>query len=278
MINFVKLFKLVGAVSLGLFIFSIVILATNFRDRLSSEFTGGALITLSSELSLKDLQSEIVKCGLENFQLKEVSGGEGFLLRLSESFAEKAQECLKDKVSITGSEFVSAIISEETRTRGLIGFLVALGAMLIYLSVRFEKFFALGALIALIHDVVISLGFYIFLFDRYLSLQLLISVLTLIGYSVNDTIVVFDRIREELDKEDTVKSAFNKALNKVLGRCIKTSLLTLSVVVLLIFIGGEGIADFSLFFLVGTVIGTYSSIFIAAPVVYSLLGAKRKPN
>jgi preprotein translocase subunit SecF len=278
MINFLKLFKLFGAISLGLFIFASVILVTNFRDRLSSEFTGGALITLRSELSLKDLQSEIAKCGSENFQLKEVSGGEGFLLRLSESFAEKAQECLKDKVSVTGSEFVSAIISEETRTKGLIGLLVALGAMLIYLSVRFEKFFALGALIALIHDVVITLGFYIFFFDRYLSLQLLISVLTLIGYSVNDTIVVFDRIREELDKEDTVNSAFNKALNLVLGRCIKTSLLTLAVVVLLIFIGGEGIADFSLFFLVGTVVGTYSSIFIAAPIVYSLLVAKKKLN
>jgi len=130
----------------------------------------------------------------------------------------------------------------------------------------------------LIHDVVITLGFYIFLFDRYLSLQLLISVLTLIGYSVNDTIVVFDRLREELDKEDTVNSAFNKALNLVLGRCIKTSLLTLAVVVLLIFIGGEGIADFSLFFLVGTVVGTYSSIFVAAPFVYSLLVAKKKLN
>jgi len=278
MINFLKLFKLFGAISLGLFIFASVILVTNFRDRLSSEFTGGALITLRSELSLKDLQSEIAKCGLENFQLKEVSGGEGFLLRLTESYAEKAQECLKDKVSVIGSEFVSAIISEETRTKGLIGLLVALGAMLIYLSVRFEKFFALGALIALIHDVVITLGFYIFLFDRYLSLQLLISVLTLIGYSVNDTIVVFDRIREELDKEDTVNSAFNKALNLVLGRCTKTSLLTLAVVVLLIVIGGEGIADFSLFFLVGTVVGTYSSIFIAAPIVYSLLGAKKKLN
>jgi preprotein translocase subunit SecF len=168
-------------------------------------------------------------------------------------------------------EFVGPQVGDELTEKGGLAMLYALIGILAYVAWRFEWRFALGAVIALVHDVLVTVGFFSLLGLEF-SLPVLAAVLAVIGYSLNDTIVVFDRIRENFRKmrKGTIVDIMNSAINQTLRRTLLTSLTTLLVVVTLILLGGEIIKGFAVALFIGILVGTYSSIFVASPVVLSL--------
>lgn len=167
---------------------------------------------------------------------------------------------------IESEETVGPKVGDELRKKGQLAILFTLIAILIYLSVRFDFNYAPGAIVALTHDVIITLGILTFLGVEF-NLTILAALLTIVGYSVNDTIVVFDRIRENAKRisPSTLITVVNDSLNSTLSRTIVTSLTTLVVVIILFFFGGGVIHDFALTFIIGIVVGTYSSVFVASP-------------
>ncbi|HDH97269.1 MAG TPA: protein translocase subunit SecF [Proteobacteria bacterium] len=177
----------------------------------------------------------------------------------------------KDNVSIISTDLVGPRVGAELRKKGLLAIVFALIGILIYIGYRFDYKFAPGAVIALAHDVVITTGFLIAL-NREFSLTVIAALLTIAGYSINDTIVVFDRIREGRTKYAKLKleERVNKSINETLSRTILTSLTTLIVVVALLLFGGEILRDFALAMVAGIVVGTYSSIFVASPIYIEL--------
>jgi preprotein translocase subunit SecF len=168
-------------------------------------------------------------------------------------------------------EFVGPQVGDELTEKGGLAMLYALIGILAYVAWRFEWRFALGAVIALVHDVLVTVGVFSLLGLEF-SLPVLAAVLAVIGYSLNDTIVVFDRIRENFRKmrKGTIVDIMNSAINQTLRRTLLTSLTTLLVVVTLILLGGEIIKGFAVALFIGILVGTYSSIFVASPVVLSL--------
>ncbi|MCL4160665.1 UNVERIFIED_CONTAM: hypothetical protein GTU68_005708, partial [Idotea baltica] len=171
-------------------------------------------------------------------------------------------------VIIQKTDFVGPTIGAELKKKALIAILVGLVGILAYITIRFEFAYALGAVVALFHDVIVCMGIYL-LTDRTLSMATLAAALTIVGYSVNDTIILFDRVRENLfsaSKDESLLDIFNSSINSTLSRTIITSLLTLFSALALLIYGGGAIADLSLFLVIGVIAGTYSTIFIAAPV------------
>jgi preprotein translocase subunit SecF len=168
-------------------------------------------------------------------------------------------------VELRRNEFVGSQVGEELREQGGLGMLLALFMIMVYLAFRFQLKFSLGAVVALVHDVVIVLGVFSLLQIEF-DLTVLAAVLAVIGYSLNDTIVVYDRIRENfriMRKEDNIE-VMNASLSQTLSRTLMTSLTTLLVLVALFYFGGEMIHSFALALLVGVLVGTYSSIYVAA--------------
>ena len=162
---------------------------------------------------------------------------------------------------------MGGLVGEETGRASIIAILIALLGMSIYISIRFELSFAAAGILALVHDVIISLGFFV-LMGRELSLPVIAAVLTIIGYSINDTIIIFDRIREDarLMPEKPFREIINISINRTLSRTLLTSVTTFLVVAVMFCFGGIVINDFVLVMMLGIVIGTYSSIFIATPL------------
>jgi len=194
----------------------------------------------------------------------------------------KIQECVKAgqtqacDVQMRRVEFVGPQVGDELTNQGGLAMIYALIGILIYVTFRFKWQFSVGSVVALVHDVVITLGaFAVFQFD--FSLSVLAAVLAVIGYSLNDTIVVFDRIRENFRKmrKGNRVDVINAAINDTLPRTILTSMTTLFVVVTLLLFGGEALRGFSIALLIGVIVGTYSSIFVASPSVL-LLGIQRE--
>jgi preprotein translocase SecF subunit len=175
-------------------------------------------------------------------------------------------------------EKVGPKIGSELRTQGLWAILYSLLGIVIYISWRFEFKFAIAAIVALVHDVLITLGIFSLL-GKEIDLTILGALLTIVGYSLNDTIVVFDRIRENLQQRrrgDVYEEVVNASVNQTLSRTIITSLTTLIVVLILYFLGGAVIRDFAFALVVGVVVGTYSSIFIASPILVEWQGANQR--
>lgn len=269
--DFISKFPWAGLLSCVLFFLSIIVIWSNFSAQLGLEFTGGNIFTVKTDRTSSEVVKMLNDCGLRNYQVKSVFDDDIVFVRTGiDASSERVRNCLTKLGEILSFEGFSPLISEEIKRKGYLAGVVSLIAMFVYLALRFEKFFALGAVVALFHDIVISLGVYLTLGYSF-SLQALVGVLTLVGYSVNDTIIVFDRIREELAKEGSLREIFNRSINFTLGRSIKTSLLTFATVLILIFYGRDAIMEFSVYFLIGIIVGTYSSIFIAAPVTFSLL-------
>lgn len=255
---------------------------------LGVDFTGGTVIELTypGEIAPDDVRSQLETAGFDKFTVSRYGGLDKVLVRMSPQGEEKALKLkgsentnraeLSNKVlntlkeSVSGIrmdrvEFVGPQIGEELREKGGMAMLIAIACILIYVSLRFEFRFSVGAVVALVHDVVITLGFFsITGFD--FDLTVLAAILAIIGYSLNDTIVVFDRVRENfrlLRKEEPV-GVVNKSINHTLARTIVTSLTTLLVLMALFFFGGEAVHAFSLAMIVGVIIGTYSSIYVAS--------------
>ena len=188
--------------------------------------------------------------------------------QVGESLAAMLQQETQSQVTLLGSDYVSAKVGEELADQGGLGMLVALGIIMVYIAVRFQFKFSVGAVVALAHDLIITLGIFS-VFQMEFNLNTLAAMLAIIGYSLNDTIVVSDRIRENfrrLRKGSPIEMA-NASLNQTLSRTLITSLTTLLVLFSILFIGGESTQGFAIALIIGVVIGTYSSIYIASNVI-----------
>ena len=279
-LKFMKYRRLASAISISIFLISI--LSLSFRGiSLGLDFSGGTLIEVSysSPVSLESIREDLETNGYLDSQVVNFGTNLDVLIKVADqsgnsSVGEDIFNILSNEgapINLKRVEFVGPQVGDELRDQGGLGMLIALFMILMYVAFRFQYKFALGAVAALGHDVVIILGiFSIFSWD--FDLTVLAALLAVIGYSLNDTIVVSDRIRENfrtervLDPEDLV----DLSLNQILGRTIVTSFTTLLVLFALFIFGGELIRGFSLALILGVIIGTYSSIYVVANMLMSL--------
>lgn len=260
-------------------VFSLVTKGLNF----GLDFTGGTLIEVAYPQSadLVKIRQRLTAAGFGDAVVQNFGSSKDVLVRLaprekttSESLGDKILVALKmddEDVVMRRQEFVGPQVGDELRDDGGLAMLIALAFILVYVMARFEYRFALGSIAALIHDVIITMGVFSF-FQLDFDLTVLAAILAVIGYSLNDTIVVFDRIRENfrLMRKQEVAVIVNTSLNQTLSRTIMTSFTTLIVVVAMFFFGGELIHGFAIALIVGIVIGTYSSIYVASSMVITL--------
>ena len=278
--KFMKYRKIAGIISITLFIISVASLF--FRGlSLGLDFSGGTLIEVSYEtpISLEEVRSSLESNGYVDSQVVNFGTNLDVLIKVADqsgnsSIGEDIFNILSNQeipIELKRVEFVGPQVGDELRDQGGLGMLIALFMILIYVAFRFQYKFALGAVTALAHDVVIILGlFSIFSWD--FDLTVLAALLAVIGYSLNDTIVVSDRIRENFRTERVLEpiDMVDLSLNQTLGRTIVSSLTTLLVLFALFIFGGELIRGFSLALIIGVLIGTYSSIYVVANMLMSL--------
>ena len=280
-IPFMKFRKIAGIFSIALF--SISVLTLGFRGlTLGLDFSGGTLIEISYEepANLEEIRSILIANNFEDSQVVNFGTDLDVLIKVADQsgnskLGNQIFTLLQDKGlpgTLKRSEFVGPQIGSELRDQGGVGMLVALFMILLYVAFRFQYKFALGAVTALTHDVVIILGFFsIFAWD--FDLTVLAALLAVIGYSLNDTIVVSDRIRENFRTQrelDDPQEIIDLSLNQTLSRTVITSFTTLLVLFALFIFGGDLIRGFSLALILGVLIGTYSSIYIVANMLMSL--------
>ena len=275
-INFMGMRKIAAVVSVILVLLSIGSLATKGLS-LGLDFTGGSLIELRYEKTadLSAVRDQLKEMGYPGATVINFGSDRDVLVRFqtgdqkaSNIVAHSLQEASSGTVELKRTEFVGPQIGDELANDGGLGMLFALAVVMAYVAMRFQFKFSVGAVVALIHDVIITLGVFSF-FQLDFDLTVLAAVLAVIGYSLNDTIVVFDRIRENfrlLRKSDVVEIV-NESLTQTLDRTLITSLTTLMVLFALFLVGGELIHNFSLALIIGIFIGTYSSIYVAANVL-----------
>lgn len=247
---------------------------------LGLDFTGGTLVELEYEVApdLEDVRSLLISSGYDKLVVQNFGSSTSVLVRLSESFNDKIGSEVVTTLSSTGqsvalkrAEFVGAQVGEELREQGGLGLLLALGIVMLYVALRFQLKFSVGAVSALIHDVIIVIGCFSIL-NWDFDLTVLAALLAVIGYSLNDTIVVSDRIRENfrlLRKAEPVE-VINISLTQTLSRTLVTSLTTLLVLMALYLVGGEMINGFAKALLIGVLVGTYSSIYVASNVLLAM--------
>ena len=271
-------------------VFSILLLLSSITSLLMQglnfgiDFTGGTMIELSykEEVKLESIRSILEKNGYGDAIVQNFGSIHDVLIRLpvleTENMAELSNEIVAtlqsgndSKIDVRRVEFVGPQVGEELTEQGGLAMLYALIGILIYVSLRFEYRFAIGSVVALVHDVLLTLGFFSILQLEF-DLTVLAAILAIIGYSLNDTIVVFDRIRETFLKmrKGTSEVIVNRALNDTLSRTLMTSATTLLVVTSLFFFGGEVIHAFSIALMLGIVVGTYSSVYIASNTILSM--------
>ena len=271
-------------------VFSILLLLSSITSLLMQglnfgiDFTGGTMIERSykEEVKLESIRSILEKNGYGDAIVQNFGSIHDVLIRLpileTENMAELSNEIVatlqsgnESKIDVRRVEFVGPQVGEELTEQGGLAMLYALIGILIYVSLRFEYRFAIGSVVALVHDVLLTLGFFSILQLEF-DLTVLAAILAIIGYSLNDTIVVFDRIRETFLKmrKGTSEVIVNRALNDTLSRTLMTSATTLLVVTSLFFFGGEVIHAFSIALMLGIVVGTYSSVYIASNTILSM--------
>ena len=260
-------------------IFSLATKGLNF----GLDFTGGTLIEVGYQQSadLNKIRNRLSTAGFGDAVVQNFGSSKDVLVRLaprentsSQSLGDKILTALKEDdadVTMRRQEFVGPQVGDELRDDGGLAMIIALGFILVYVMARFEYRFALGSIAALIHDVIITMGVFAF-FQFDFDLTVLAAVLAVIGYSLNDTIVVFDRIRENfrLMRKKEPGDIVNTSLNQTLSRTMMTSITTLIVVLAMFFLGGELIHGFAIALIIGILIGTYSSIYVASSMVITL--------
>jgi preprotein translocase subunit SecF len=245
----------------------------------ASGFEGGNLITVEADSipPLEDLEEDIKQQGVGVIAAARETGNRiafrlpllGVQAKAAERLYDELMEAFPEReIEIRRTESVGPRIGAELKNRMWAAIVISLFGILAYITWRFEFKFAIGAIIALIHDVLITLGIFS-LTNREISIAIIAAFLTIVGYSLNDTIVVFDRIRENynLRRRQSYETMINISINESLSRTIITSLTTLVVVLFLFIMGGEVIHDFAFALLVGIIVGTYSSIFVASPIL-----------
>ncbi len=249
------------------------------------DFAGGLELQVAFKDSVEtgDVRNAMRTVGLEQAAIQSVSGGEAneFLIRMhqieedpTKSISTVAENALfqafgKEKVDIRRAEVVGAAVSKDLKTKGLLSILYACIGLLVYIWIRFELSYSVGAIAALVHDVIITMGLFSLL-QKEMSLTIIAALLTIVGYSLNDTIVIFDRIRENIKKQTgsfDLASLMSDSISQTLSRTVLTALTVFLVALCLFLLGGNVIHDFAFAMLVGVVVGTYSSIYIASPIV-----------
>ena len=269
-INFMRPRKIASAISIVLVLISVVSLTFKGLNA-GLDFTGGTLIEikLSQPVNLEEIRDVLSSKIEDDFQVSYFGSEEDVLIKIpggsENNLSDEIVSSLRDvfKFDLRRKDFIGPQIGEELRDDGGLGLLAALLVMMVYIMFRFQFKFALGALLALVHDVLIVLGFFSIFYIGF-NLTVLAAVLAVIGYSLNDTIVVSDRIRENYRKKrksDNV-DVINRSLNQMLGRTLVTSLTTLLVLLALLILGGDFIQNFAIALICGVIVGTYSSIYV----------------
>ncbi len=269
-INFMKPRKIASVLSIILILISIFSLA--FRGlNAGLDFTGGTLIEirLSEPTNLEDMREVLGSKMDEDFQVSYFGSEQDVIIKIpggsENNLSNEIISSLNEVFTfdLRRKDFIGPQIGEELRDQGGLGILAAMLVMMVYIMFRFQFKFAIGALLALVHDVLIVLGFFSIFYIGF-NLTVLAAVLAVIGYSLNDTIVVSDRIRENYRKKrksDNV-DVINRSLNQMLGRTLITSLTTLLVLFALLVLGGDFIQNFAIALICGVIVGTYSSIYV----------------
>ena len=278
--KFMKYRKIASIISISLFLISVLSLGLRGLS-LGLDFSGGTLIEVSYEspVSLESIRNSLEDNGYPDSQVVNFGTNLDVLIKVADqsgnsTVGEQIFNILSDQksdIELKRVEFVGPQVGDELRDQGGLGMVVALFMILMYVAFRFQYKFALGAVTALAHDVVIILGlFSIFAWD--FDLTVLAALLAVIGYSLNDTIVVSDRIRENFRNERVLEpiDMIDLSLNQTLGRTLVTSFTTLLVLFALFIFGGELIRGFSLALIIGVLIGTYSSIYVVANMLMSM--------
>lgn len=279
--DFMALRKLMAGLSVALVLVSIISLIVNSLQ-FGLDFTGGSLVEVeySQEQPLDVIRQTLVMSGYDSAVVQTFGSPTDIMVRLAETHtATLGDDVLaalragsgSAEVTLLRSEFVGAQVGDELREQGGLGMLFALGVVMLYVAMRFQIKFSVGAVVALAHDVLIVLGLFS-LFKLEFDLTVLAAILAVIGYSLNDTIVVSDRIREnfrKLRKGDAI-AVINLSLNETLGRTLITSLTTLLVLVALFFFGGEMIHGFATALMIGVLVGTYSSVYVASNILLAM--------
>jgi preprotein translocase subunit SecF len=279
-INFSKFFKLANIFSLSAVLLSVLFLFFKGLNY-GVDFKGGTLLEIRIEnknIQIQDIRSSLKIKELGDVNVKEFGQEGDFLIKFeknaneNEKFVTELKNIISKKigsaVNFRRVESVGPKVSSELLKQGLTAIVLALAAMLFYIWIRFEWQFSFGAIIALIHDVVITLGIFSIL-SLEVNLSIVAAVLTIVGYSMNDTVVIFDRIRENLLKYSKIKTneITDISVNETLSRTVITSLTTLLALFSIFILGGEILKGFSFAMILGVIIGTYSSIFVASPVL-----------
>ena len=278
-INFVSKFKNANIISIIFFILSLFLITFKGLNY-GIDFKGGTLIELRTESSIN---ASSIRDLLNSMDLGDVNvkkfGKEGdYLIKVEQKntnnnnlipeIKKKLSDNLDADIDFRRVENVGPKVSTELLESSVIAISLALAAMLFYIWVRFEWQFSVGSIIALFHDVIITLGIFSIL-SLEINLSIIAAVLTIVGYSMNDTVVIYDRIRENLSKFSSLKitEISNTSINETLSRTIITSLTTLLALTSIFILGGEILRGFALAMIIGVIIGTYSSIFVASPIL-----------
>ena len=281
-INFSKYYKNFNLIS-GILIFISICLLFFKGLNFGIDFKGGTLIELranDNQINVSALRNAFSNMNLGDVAVKKFGKESDFLIKFEKKENNKnlIQDIKKNLTKTLGSgyefrrvENVGPKVSAELLNSGLIAIAVALGAMLFYIWIRFEWQFSIGAIVALFHDVILTMGVFS-LFSIEVNLSIVAAILTIVGYSMNDTVVIFDRVRENLKKHIDIKifELTNISINETLSRTIITSATTLLALLSIFIFGGEILRGFSLAMILGVVFGTYSSIYIANPILVYL--------
>lgn len=295
-IDFMSKTGIAGLLSAFLIVFGVVSMVMNGGPKLSIDFKGGTLVAVNytQPVDINEVRSSLDQVSIDGqtfdfskAEIKHFGDESNVAVRLpsmddepeqfSQKFVEKMAEAFPALVPDNKTEFILSIekvgpkIGAELSGDAVMAIISALALILIYISIRFEFKYAVGAIAALIHDVMITLGIFSIL-GFEVSLAVIAAFLTIVGYSLNDTIVIFDRIRENVKglKNATLSTVINESINQSLSRTVITSLTTFFVVLILFLVGGEVIHTFAFAMIVGVIVGTYSSIFVASPVVIKM--------
>ncbi len=279
-IDFSSKFKSANFLSLSLFIISILFIIFKGLNY-GIDFKGGTLIELrsnSNNVNISEIRSSLNSMNLGDVNVKQFGKKGDFLIKIEQKIENNNElipeikknlvNNLNAEVSFRRVENVGPKISSELLQSGIIAISLSLAAMLFYIWIRFEWQFSVGSIVALFHDVIITIGIFSIL-SLEINLSIIAAVLTIVGYSMNDTVVIYDRIRENLNKHTrfNISETANLSINETLSRTIITSLTTLLALFSIYILGGEILKGFAFAMILGVLIGTYSSIFVAAPVL-----------
>ena len=279
-IEFTHFYKKLNLLSLTLIVFSVLFLLFKGLN-LGVDFKGGTLIeirTNNSSINISEIRQSFMKMNLGDVTVKRFGKENDFLVKIETIKSDDPNfiKSINDKLSAdTGSEVnfrrvenVGPKVSNELLKAGLLAITLSLAAMLFYIWIRFEWQFSLGAIIAIIHDVIITIGIFSIL-SYEINLSIVAAILTIVCYSMNDTVVIFDRIRENLKKypKNPISKISNTSTNETLSRTLITSVTTLLALISIYIFGGEILKGFSFAMIVGVLVGTYSSIFVATPIL-----------